>query len=133
MEQTGKKNALWFLKVIALVIAIVALVYKIVFAVTRFDSISAWWQQSVFIYFALYMTSIITIVSTLLRGKIALFASLAVISISIFMLLGDGLAFLGFAASLNDTPMADMGIMPLVNVLNILAGILNVIGTGVSK
>ena len=118
---------------IALVIAIGALVYKIVFAVTRFDSISAWWQQSVFIYFALYMTSIITIVSTLLRGKIALFASLAVISISIFMLLGDGLAFLGFAASLNDTPMADMGIMPLVNVLNILAGILNVIGTGVSK
>ncbi|MBP5608556.1 MAG: hypothetical protein J6X66_09870 [Lachnospiraceae bacterium] len=79
------------------------------------------------------MTSIITIVSTLLRGKISLFASLAVVSISLMMLLGDVLIFLGLAASLNDTAMADIGIMPLVNILNLIAAALNVIGTGFSE
>ena len=81
----------------------------------------------------LYFTSILAIVSSILKGTASLVLSIVTIALACLFLCGDGIMFLGFAVSLNSTPMIRMGIAPLVNVLNLVSGILCLIGTILSR
>ena len=126
--QPQRKSSFSVLKLIGLLIAIGGFIYKAVFAVTYFEDIYEWWSRLILLYFLLYSTSIITIASSLLKGTASLVMSIVVIALSWTLLLADGISYLGFAASLNDTPMIQLGITPLVNVLNMIAGVFILIG-----
>ena len=128
-NQPQNRSSFSVLKLIGLLIAAGGLAYKAVFAVMYFDDIADWWSGLILMYFVLYFTSILAIVSSLLKGTASLVLSIVTIALACLFLCGDGIMFLGFAASLNSTPMIRMGIAPLVNVLNLVSGILCLIGT----
>lgn len=121
------------LKLIGLIIAVAGLVYKVVYNITYFDSIKDWWDGLIWMYFAMYVTSVITIVSALLRRTGALVLSISIMALSFVLLLADGILFLGFAVTLSTHSMIEVGIAPLVNILNCIASVFILIGAVGSK
>jgi hypothetical protein len=104
--------------------ALAALAYKVVCHVMNMDGIYSWWTNgSIFVYYSLWLTSFLTIAASLIRGLASLVISIVMIIVSAFMLMIDGIMFLGFAASLYSTRLVEVGIMPVVNILNILVSI----------
>ena len=121
------------LKLIGLIIAVAGLVYKVVYNITYFDSIKDWWDGLIWMYFAMYVTSVITIVSALLRRTGALVLSISIMALSFVLLLVDGILFLGFAVTLSTHSMIEVGIAPFVNILNCIASVFILIGAVGSK
>ena len=115
-------------KIIGLVIALGALAYKLVFTVYYWDSIVMWWAGTIAMFFILFATSFATAFTTFTRGIATLILAGTMIAISLTFLVVDGLCVLGFAASLNNSTLTECGIFPLVNVLNSIAGGLDLIG-----
>lgn len=132
-QPQSNKAAFSVLKLIGLIIAVAGLVYKVVYNITYFDSIKDWWHGSIWMYFAMYVTSAITIVSALLRRTGALVLSISIMALSFVLLLVDGILFLGFAATLSTYSMIELGIAPLVNILNCIASVFILIGAVRSK
>ena len=132
-QPQSNKAAFSVLKLIGLIIAVAGLVYKVVYNITYFDSIKDWWHGSIWMYFAMYVTSVITIVSALLRRTGALVLSISIMALSFVLLLVDGILFLGFAATLSTYSMIELGIAPLVNILNCIASVFILIGAVRSK
>lgn len=113
-------------KVMGFIIALAGLIYKVYFAILYFDKISMWWNGSMIaMYFLFYITSLATMASSFFKGKVGMIIAISIIFTSVSLLVVDGLAVLGFAASLDSTSLIERGIVPLVNVLNMLAGIIN--------
>ncbi len=113
-------------KVMGFIIALAGLIYKVYFAILYFDKISMWWNGSMIaMYFLFYITSLATMASSFFKGKVGMIISISIIFTSVSLLVVDGLAVLGFAASLDSASLIERGIVPLVNVLNMLAGIIN--------
>ena len=113
-------------KVMGFIIALAGLIYKVYFAILYFDKISMWWNGSMIaMYFLFYITSLATMASSFFKGKVGMIIAISIIFISVSLLVVDGLAVLGFAASLDSASLIERGIVPLVNVLNMLAGIIN--------
>ena len=100
----------------------------IYFTVTNYDSISEWWAGLIFLFFAGFITSLITAVNSFTRGMVTLIISLVIVIISTCLLGIDILCLLGFAASLDDASLIDRGIFPLVNLMNIVASVFDLIG-----
>ena len=132
-QPQSNKAAFSVLKLIGLIIAVAGLVYKVVYNITYFDSIKDWWHGSIWMYFAMYVTSVITIVSALLRRTGALVLSISIMALSFVLLLVDGILFLGFAVTLSTHSMIEVGIAPLVNILNCIASVFILIGAIRSK
>ncbi len=132
-QPQSNKAAFSVLKLIGLIIAVAGLVYKVVYNITYFDSIKDWWSGLIWMYFAMYVTSAITIVSALLRRTGALVLSISIMALSFVLLLVDGILFLGFAATLSTYSMIELGIAPLVNILNCIASVFILIGAVRSK
>lgn len=132
-QPQSNKASFSILKLIGLIIAVAGLVYKVVYNITYFDSIKDWWHGSIWMYFAMYVTSAITIVSALLRRTGALVLSISIMALSFVLLLVDGILFLGFAATLSTYSMIELGIAPLVNILNCIASVFILIGAVRSK
>ena len=132
-QPQSNKAAFSVLKLIGLIIAVAGLVYKVVYNITYFDSIKDWWDGLIWMYFAMYVTSVITIVSALLRRTGALVLSISIMALSFVLLLADGILFLGFAATLSTHSMIEVGIAPLVNILNCIASVFILIGAVGSK
>lgn len=132
-QPQSNKAAFSVLKLIGLIIAVAGLVYKVVYNITYFDSIKDWWHGLIWMYFAMYVTSVITIVSALLRRTGALVLSISIMALSFVLLLADGILFLGFAATLSTHSMIEVGIAPLVNILNCIASVFILIGAVGSK
>ena len=116
------------LKLIGFLLAAGALAYKIVFAVYYFDDITDWWGGMIVLYFLFYLTSLAACASAFMKGTASLVTALVVACVSGVFLFGDGIAFLGFAASLSKSTMTELGIMPLVNIINMIACTLISIG-----
>ena len=133
VQPQSNKDAFSVLKLIGLIIAVAGLVYKVVYNITYFDSIKDWWHGSIWMYFAMYVTSAITIVSALLRRTGALVLSISIMALSFVLLLVDGILFLGFAVTLSTHSMIEVGIAPLVNILNCIASVFILIGAVGSK
>ena len=113
-------------KVMGFIIALAGLIYKVYFAILYFDKISMWWNGSMIaMYFLFYITSLATMASSFFKGKVGMIIAISIIFTSVSLLVVDGLAVLGFAASLDSASLIERGIVPLVNVLNMLAGIIN--------
>ncbi|MCR4791894.1 MAG: hypothetical protein K5871_04040 [Lachnospiraceae bacterium] len=85
------------------------------------NSIMDWWGTTIVIYLAFYFTSILTIVSSLVQRTASIIFSIIMLFVSATLLGADMLSYLGFAATLNSTPMIKMGIMPVVNIMNVVA------------
>ena len=132
-QPQSNKAAFSVLKLIGLIIAVAGLVYKVVYNITYFDSIKDWWSGLIWMYFAMYVTSAITIVSALLRRTGALVLSISIMALSFVLLLVDGILFLGFAVTLSTHSMIEVGIAPLVNILNCIASVFILIGAVGSK
>ena len=132
-QPQSNKAAFSVLKLIGLIIAVAGLVYKVVYNITYFDSIKDWWDGLIWMYFAMYVTSVITIVSALLRRTGALVLSISIMALSFVLLLADGILFLGFAVTLSTHSMIEVGIAPLVNILNCIASVFILIGAVGSK
>lgn len=132
-QPQSNEAAFSVLKLIGLIIAVAGLVYKVVYNITYFDSIKDWWDGLIWMYFAMYVTSVITIVSALLRRAGALVLSISIMALSFVLLLVDGILFLGFAATLSTYSMIELGIAPLVNILNCIASVFILIGAIGSK
>lgn len=132
-QPQSNKDAFSVLKLIGLIIAVAGLVYKVVYNITYFDSIKDWWSGLIWMYFAMYVTSAITIVSALLRRTGALVLSISIMALSFVLLLVDGILFLGFAVTLSTHSMIEVGIAPLVNILNCIASVFILIGAVGSK
>ena len=132
-QPQSNKAAFSVLKLIGLIIAVAGLVYKVVYNITYFDSIKDWWDGLIWMYFAMYVTSVITIVSALLRRTGALVLSISIMALSFVLLLVDGILFLGFAVTLSTHSMIEVGIAPLVNILNCIASVFILIGAIGSK
>ena len=115
-------------KLIGLFIAIGAFGYKIYYTIVYFNSISDWWGGLIILFFAMYLTNIATVLTSFTRSQLTLILALTVITISMTLICLDGLVFLGFAASLDSTPMIKRGIFPLAHILNSLAGVFDLIG-----
>ena len=115
-------------KIFGFFIALAALGYKVYFTVTNYDSISEWWTGLIFLFFAGFITSLITAVNSFTRGMVTLIISLVIVIISMCLLGIDILCLLGFAASLDDASLIERGIFPLVNLLNIVASVFDLIG-----
>ncbi len=130
MENKNQTKYLTVLRVIGFIIALAAFVYKIVYAVRYFDRITDWWNdEMILLYFMFYMTSIATMISSFFKGIAGIIFSAVIIFISFTLLFVDGCMWLGFAASLNKGSMIEKGIVPLVNVLNLIAAVFNLIGS----
>ena len=113
-------------KVMGFIIALAGLIYKVYFAILYFDKISMWWNGSMIaMYFLFYITSLATMASSFFKGKVGMIIAISIIFTSVSLLVVDGLTVLGFAASLDSASLIERGIVPLVNVLNMLAGIIN--------
>ena len=130
MENKNQTKYLTVLRVIGFIIALAAFVYKIVYAVRYFDRITDWWNdEMILLYFMFYMTSIATMISSFFKGIAGIIFSAVIIFISFTLLFVDGCMWLGFAASLDKGSMIEKGIVPLVNVLNLIAAVFNLIGS----
>ena len=117
-------------KVMGFIIALAGLIYKVYFAILYFDKISMWWNGSMIaMYFLFYITSLATMASSFFKGKVGMIIAISIIFTSVSLLVVDGLAVLGFAASLDSASLIERGIVPLVNVLNMLAGIINLLAS----
>ena len=126
--ENKKKKAFSFLTLIGLLIAVGAIIYKVTYAVIWFDSITEWWNRLLMVYFMFYMTSFTAIASAFLKGKAAMITAFAVAGVSFALLFLDGVTLMGFIVSLDDTPLIERGIVPLVNLLNMAAGLLIAFG-----
>ena len=123
-NSSQKKTGFSLLKLFGLLIAAAGLIYKIIFAVKYHYYIADWWSGFLIMYYLMYLTSIFTIASSFFKGTASLITSIVIMAVSCLLLCADGISLLGFAASLNSTPMIKMGIVPLVNVLNLVSGVL---------
>jgi len=128
-----KKKAFSILKMAGLLIAAGALVYKAVFTAVYFDSITDWWQSMIILFFLSYLTSFAAIAAAFLKGKAAMIAGFIMAGVSLAMLFLNGFTLLGFVVSLDDTPLIERGIMPLVNLLNLISGILVAVGALIQR
>ncbi len=108
-------------KQIGMILAVATLLYKVSNFFMYMNSIFDWWGGAIFLYFILYFTSVCTIYASFSRKTTSIAISISMIVVSIIFLIGDIFAFLGFMASLNSTPLKEMGIMPFVNLMNALA------------
>ena len=124
-KKPGMINA-W--KIIGLVIALGALGYKLVFTAYYWDSITDWWARSIPMFFVLFATSLATAYTTFTRGTATLILSGTMIALSVTFLFVDGIMALGIIAGLNDASLTEYGIFPLVNLLNAIAGGLDLLG-----
>lgn len=129
MPHTKNTAASIFLKTTGLLVAAVALVYKVIFAVAYFDEITDWWGGMIVLYFVLYITSAATLASAFLKGMAGQITAITTAVVSGLFLGVDFIMWLGFAATLNSNSLISVGIAPLVNVLNIIACALIVIGS----
>ncbi|MBQ6475951.1 MAG: hypothetical protein IJJ34_07060 [Clostridia bacterium] len=128
-----KKKTFSILKTAGLLIAAGALVYKAVFTAVYFDSITDWWQSMIVLFFLSYLTSFAAIASAFLKGKAAVIAGFVMAGVSLAMLFLNAFTLLGFVVSLDYTPLIDRGIMPLVNLLNLISGILVAVGAIIQR
>ena len=128
-NQNGKSILIIF-NVIGFLFALAGLIYKVSMAARYFDGIREWWNdEMILLYFMFYMTSIAAMASSFFKGIAGIAFSAVIMIVSCFLLFVDGCMFLGFAASLNTGSMIEKGIAPLVNVLNLIAGVFNLIGS----
>ena len=116
-------------KCIGLILGIGALICKIVDFVMFRDSILDWWSGMILFYIIMYSTSVLTIISAVTKDSVSKVLSIVVMALSSVLLGCDGVAWLGFAASLNSTPMHELGIMPVCKVIQAVAGVLVLIGS----
>ncbi len=121
------------LKLTGFIIALLALVYKVVSAVMNFEYLSGWWAKWIFMYFVLYGTSGAVMASAFTKRTASLVISIVMLVLSTFFFFMDGIIFLGIAASLGSGTLSEHGIMPLVNLANIAASVLILIGAVRSK
>jgi hypothetical protein len=84
-------------------------------------SIIGWWGGMFPIYLFFYITSVATIFAALTKKTASVLLSITMMVVSAGLLVWDLFMLLGFAASLNGTPMKEMGIMPFVNFLHLPA------------
>ena len=115
-------------KIIGLVIALGALVYKLIFTAYYWDSITDWWARMIPMFFVLFVTSLAAAYTTFTRGLPTLILSGTIMAVSLTFLVFDGILALGIIASLNNASLTEYGVFPLVNVLNAVAGGLDLIG-----
>jgi hypothetical protein len=120
-------------KVIGLILGIVALTVKIVDLVMFHDSILDWWSRMIMLYIIMYSTSVLTIISAVTKDSVSKILSIIVMALSAVLLGCDGIAWLGFAASLNSTPMHELGIMPVCNIIHAIAGVFVLIGSCMNR
>ena len=121
-------SSLSALKLVGLIIALLGLIFRVANNITNYDGITDWWGGMLVGYFILYFTSVLTIVSALLKRNASLVISICMLTISVLFLVFDGILFLGFAITLNSSGMGEIGIVPLVNLLNLVASVLVLIG-----
>ena len=107
-------------KQIGFIFGVATLIYKIICFFMYAGSIFEWWGGAVIIYFAFYFTSVLTIRSSLSESDKTKAISTTMIFVSVVLLFIDFLALFGFAMSLNSTPFKEMGIMPFVNLMNLI-------------
>ena len=110
-------------RMIGLILGIGALICKIVDFAIFHDSILDWWGRMILLYIIMYSTSVLTIISAVTKDSVSKILSIIVMSLSAVLLGCDSIAWLGFAASLNSTPMHELGIMPVCNVVHAVAGV----------
>jgi hypothetical protein len=73
-----------------------------------------WWNGSMIaMYFLFYITSLATMASSFFKGKVGMIIAISIIFTSVSLLVVDGLAVLGFAASLDSASLIERGIVPL--------------------
>ncbi|MBP5554504.1 MAG: hypothetical protein J6X94_06485 [Lachnospiraceae bacterium] len=121
------------IKKVGFTIAMISLIIKGIDLLVFFGSIIEWWGIGIIFYFCLCFTHLVTIKSSRSDNNISVPLSIIMIFVSVLFLLGDILAFLGLAISLNSTPLMAVGITPLCNLLNIAANISILIEGAVNK
>lgn len=117
------------LKFLGAAIAVGSIVYKVILFTTYSRSITDWWGSMIVLYFLLYATSVCTILGAFLKESASGVISICMLVFCALFLSMDFLSYLGFAVSLNNTPMTHMGITPLANVILIVANICILIGS----
>lgn len=127
-QPQSDQSSLSALKLVGLIIALLGLIFRVANNITNYDGITDWWGGMLVGYFILYFTSVLTIVSALLKRNASLVISICMLTISVLFLVFDGILFLGFAVTLNPSGMGEIGIVPLVNLLNLVASVLVLIG-----
>ncbi|MBO7355402.1 MAG: hypothetical protein J6U50_02100 [Lachnospiraceae bacterium] len=127
-QPQSDQSSLSALKLVGLIIALLGLIFRVANNITNYDGITDWWGGMLVGYFILYFTSVLTIVSALLKRNASLVISICMLTISVLFLVFDGILFLGFAITLNSSGMGEIGIVPLVNLLNLVASVLVLIG-----
>ncbi|MCR4687976.1 MAG: hypothetical protein K5745_00330 [Saccharofermentans sp.] len=115
-------------KIIALVITIGAIVYRIICNVMYIDSITEYWGSLPILLWGTYLTGLISTGTAFTRGYLTMGLAIGVFVISTFLLFTDGLLFIGQVVSLDDTPFIENGFVPLYHFLLIIASIFHLIG-----
>ena len=121
-----KMFSIW--KIIGLIIALLSLGYRIVNTAYYIDTITEWWGHFIILFFAVFLISLITIATSFTRGPLTMFLAAGMIIASILLIGVDIFDFLGFVVSLDDTPLAERGYLPLAHILNAVASLFNLIG-----
>ena len=116
-------------KIIGLLIGLGALIYKVISFFMNMRTILDWWGRSFGLYIALYITSTVTICFAINYDKITRISSVVMMIVSICLLFADGIVWIGFIATMNNRTMTEMGIMPMVNLLNLIANAFVLVGS----
>ena len=116
-------------KIIGLLIGLGAVIYKVICFFMNMRTILDWWGRSFGLYIALYITSTVTICFAINYDKITRISSVVMMIVSICLLFADGIVWIGFIATMNNRTMTEMGIMPMVNLLNLIANAFVLVGS----
>lgn len=126
----GNTKHKWFSvwKIIALVISVGALIYRIISNVTNFYEISDYWQRIMTLYFAIYLVYALTIFVSFTKGKLSFILSMVTICLSAFMLFYDALVAFIYLVSFHPYTLTEMGYLPLGSFMLLSASVFNFLG-----
>lgn len=105
------------------ILALISVIIKAVLTIIHLGDIIDWWGGMIPLFLVLAFTHGLAIWASSTKDNVSIGLSIALIAVSAIFLVGDGIMFLGFAASLNSTPLTEIGITPICNVINIISGI----------
>lgn len=120
----------WFSvwKIIALVISIGALIYRIISNVINIYGISEYWHDLMVLYMSIYLVYVFTAFISFTKGKLTFIFSIIAAVLSAFMLLYDGFTAFIYMVSTHHYTYSEMGYLPLGNFMLLLASIFNFLG-----
>ena len=105
------------------ILGVSALVCKAICFLFYPGSIFEWWGRLVILYFASYLTSVLTITSSVSENKKSKILSSILLILSICFLGVDYYICFGYAVSLSNIPLNEIGIMPFVNLMNVISNV----------